>query len=329
MESTSLFRSGILSKAWSVLWTRKSLWFFGLFAAILSFGEEYDLLIRNSDILGAIPRRMEQFRVIIEQGLLTGFGHNLSTLITTNAVGTLGIVLSWLIAVLAVAWLVIVSQSALIEGARRHEMNKSMNLIEGFDVGMANFWPMFLLNLVTKVLLYGSLLIVNIPLVLVYLYSGNPKAIIATMLWTFIIFFPGITVVSFVTKFASAYIVIKRYQVREAIAAGWGLFTRYWLVTLELAIILVLINFAAVYIAVSTLVVGLGFPKASPFGYVVFIAVLGFLFSWLTTFQFASWVNLFFRLEQGNAPSKIQRIIHYILGIRQGPSKPVIARAQR
>ncbi|MBI4092769.1 MAG: hypothetical protein HY420_02490 [Candidatus Kerfeldbacteria bacterium] len=326
----SFFRQGVLKRAWSLTWTHKSLWFFGLFAAILAIGEEYDLLLRNVDILDSVQRRLDQWRIIAQQGLATPFINDLGTFLRTNVLGSATIALTWLLSILALAWLIIVSQSALIEGARRHENGKSLNLLEGFDVGMANFWPVFLLNVIAKVFVYGALLIVIVPLGLAYIKTGNHTVAVITALWTFVVLFPIIAVVAFVTRFAGAYIVIKRFPVRQAIAAAISLFRRHWLVTLELALILMVISFLAIYTVVATLMVASGFPNLSTGGYLTFLVLLGFLFAWLTTFKFAAWTHLFLRLEEGNAPSKLRRIIHYVLGVHSElPSKPVITRAGR
>ncbi|MBI4426028.1 MAG: hypothetical protein HY567_00460 [Candidatus Kerfeldbacteria bacterium] len=321
----SFFRNDVLGKAWSATWTHKSLWFFGLFAAILSFGEEYDILIRNGDILDGIPRRLEQFKVAAEQGIFAGFTDSLKTFFQVNPAGSLNIIATWAIAVLALAWLVIVAQGALIEGARRHEEGKSLNVLGGFDVGMSNFWPIFLVNVIAKVVVYGALLVVIAPLALVFFKTGSIAAALSIMLWTFIVLFPLIVIIAFVTKFANAYIVIKQYPVRQAIAAGWTLFTRHWLVTIELALLLIAVNFVTVYVTVSTLINAFDFPNLATGEYLAFFVILGFIFAWLTTFQFMAWTFLFLRLEADEAPSKLKRIIHYLLDIREQPSKPAVA----
>lgn len=327
--ATSFFRQGILRKAWETTWSNKSLWFFGLFAAILSFGEEYDVLSRNGDILNQIPIKFDQFRAFSEGGALQDFWQSLAATVKNDVPGTLIVLLVWAFSIIALAWLVIVSQAALIEGARRGDENRDLNLLEGFDVGMANFWPIFKLNVIMKIAVYGPLLLVGIPLAIAYIKTGSTGVLLTTMLWAFIILFPLITIIAFVTKFAASYIVIKKYPVKQAIAAAWGLFLRHWLVTIELMLILIVINFLVVYMTVSTLFVSLNFPNLNAISWTVLLVVLGFIFSWLTTFQFACWTTMFLRLEEGNAPSKLRRIIHYILNIEDSPSKTAVARARR
>ncbi|MFH0829409.1 MAG: hypothetical protein V1907_04520 [Candidatus Kerfeldbacteria bacterium] len=322
----SFYRKNILSKAWALAWYNKGLWFFGLFAALLAIGEEYDVLIRNGDILESIPRRLENFRIAAANDIFSGFTSSLSNFISTNIPGTLYILVTWIIAILALAWLVIVAQGALIEGAKRREEGKPLNVIEGFDVGMANFWPIFLVNVIAKVVVYGLLILVGLPAVLIYMNTASVSAALVLMLWSFLILFPVMVIVSFITKFANAYIVIKKYPVKQAITSAWNLFTRNILVTLELAALLVLIKTIVVYMAVSTLINALGFPQFSTGEYIFFIVILGFIYSWLTTFQFGSWTYLFFELEGGTASSKLRRIIHYVLDVRESPAKPAPAR---
>jgi hypothetical protein len=130
-------------------------------------------------------------------------------------------------------------------------------------------------------------------------------------------------------KFAAAYIVVKKYPLRQAIAAGWTLFSRNWLVTMEMAIIVILINLGVTLTATYTLFGMFGFPNMSNFQYLLTYLAFAVIFSWLTVFQYAAWTNLFFRLEEGTASSKLNRIIHYILGIENKPTKSTTARLQR
>lgn len=327
--ATSFFRQGILKKSWQTTWSNKTLWFFGLFAAILSFGEEYDVLTRNGDILDSVPRRFEQLQAFNQFGYLHDLWDNIIATFRNDVAGTLFVVFTWLFFLVAVAWLVIIAQAALIEGARRSDAGKSLNLLEGFDTGMANFWQIFKLNVIMKILVYGPLLLVAIPLAVGFVKTGAQGFVLATMFWTFFILFPLVTIIAFVTKFAASYIVIKKYPTRQAIAAGWGLFFKNWLVTIELAILLIIINFLVIYMVVSTLFVSMNFPNLNAFSWTFVIVLLAFLFAWLTTFQFSSWTMLFLRLEEGEAPSKLKRIIHYILNIEESSSKPTPGHIRR
>ena len=321
--ASSFYRKNVIQKAWTVSWLNKSLWFFGLFAAILAMGEEYDVLLRNSDIFGSIPANLDYYRQAFQLGLFSGFGHSVAHFVQTNVPGTLYLLVTWIVAILALAWLVIVAQGALIEGAKRHEAGKSLNLLEGFDAGMINFWPILLTNLVAKVVVYGLLLIVDVPLIVVYIKTASVAAATALMLWTFIMLFPVMIMVSFITKFANAYVVVKKYSVKKSIISAWHLFTRNMLVTVELAALLIVIKTLVVYIAASALINALGFPTISTAEYIFFIVAIGFVYAWLTTFQFSSWTFMFLELEAGSARSKLRRLIHYVLDLQEKPVKSV------
>lgn len=325
----SFFRRSILRSAWFTLWANPALWFFGLFAAILSVGEEYDLLVRNGDAISNIANRLEAIRKASEFGYVSAFWHNITEAIRINLPGTLTVLVTWIIAILALVWLIFVSQSALIEGARRRVEGKSFGILDGFDVGMANFWRIFLMNVVVKVLFYGSLLIVILPLTIIYVRTGSIGSAVTIALWSFLILFPLTLILSFVTKFAASYIVLRGYRVKQALLSGWGLFRRNWLVSLELAIIITAISFLASYMVVTTLIVTFGFPDMSVTQFVLFLIVFGFIFSWLTVFKFTAWTNLFLALEAGGAPSKLRRIVHEFLGIRESSPKPALARTKK
>lgn len=318
----SFYRKNILQKAWSISWVNKSLWFFGLFAAILAMGEEYDVLLRNSDFFNSIPANLGYYRDAFQLGLFSGFAHSATDFVRTNIPGTLYLLVVWIVAILALAWLVIVAQGALIEGARRHEAGKSLNLLEGFDAGMINFWPIFLTNLIAKVVVYGLLFVVDVPLIIVYVKTASVAAATGIMLWTFLILFPVMVIVSFITKFANSYVVIRKYPVWKSIVAGWKLFTRNMLVTVELASLLIVIKTVVVYVAASALINAIGFPDVSNVGYAFFLAAIGFVYAWLTTFQFSSWTFLFLQLEAGTGRSKLRRLVHYVLDLKETSPRP-------
>lgn len=318
----SFFRRSIIRSAWFTIWSNPALWFFGVFAAILSVGEEYDLLVRNGDVLANVTARLEQLRKAADFGLVSGFWDNLVSTVQTNLPGTLTVLITWIVAILALIWLIFVSQSALIEGVRRRNEGKPFGILDGFDIGMATFWRMFLMNLTVKAIFYGALMIVVLPLALIFFETPSVGLAVAVALWVFLILFPLTLILSFVTKFASAFIVIRGHSVRRALLEGWAMFRRHWLISVELALLILLIGFGVTYMVVTTLVVTFGFPdNASILSYLVFLGLLGFLFSWMTIFKFAAWTNLFLALEAGNAPSKLRRVIHNLLGIREKPLK--------
>jgi len=313
--TASFFRQGILRRAWDLLWSNKALWFFGLFASILAIGEEYDLLVRNSAILDSIPNQLNNLKSLSDAGAVSGLWQDILTSFRDFFPQTLGLLVTWVLILLAIVWIIIVAQAALIEGVRQHERGEPLSLLGGFDRGMANFWPILILNAVAKVFVYGVLYVVVIPLAILYVNNPSEGTALAITFWTFIVLVPIITIVAFVMKFASAYVILKRYPTRQAIAAGWTMFIRNWLVTVELAFIIMFINLTVTIVTTYTLFGLLNFPESSQLQYVMMFIGFGFVFSWLTVFSYGAWTNLFFRLEEGTGSSKLKRIIHYTLGI--------------
>jgi hypothetical protein len=56
-------------------------------------------------------------------------------------------------------------------------------------------------------------------------------------------------VLSFLTIYAAGYIVVEEYSFLEAMHAAWDLFRSHWLVSLEVGLVVMLVNVAAVAIA--------------------------------------------------------------------------------
>ena len=59
---------------------------------------------------------------------------------------------------------------------------------------------------------------------------------------SFIIFIPLAVMVSFITRYASCYVVLKNYRFRDSFKLGITLFTKNWLISLEMALALILVS---------------------------------------------------------------------------------------
>lgn len=317
----------LLKQAWDIAWKHKYLWFFGLFAALVSGGGswEYQIFTQNfnqglingsysylSQIL-AIGELMKNFST----GFVNLFNYNWYTIINAFSVILLSAIL-----LIFFLWLAIVSQIALINGSKKISISKKkeykLSLHETITESHGHFWTVLALNIINKILLLFFFIIASLPLLLMAINNSTLSSYIYVIL--FVIFVPVSLGVSFIIKYAICYNIIDDESLVVSIEKAWRLFKKNWLISLEMAVGLFIINFLSsglILILISLfllplLLLGLIFK----FGWlviltliitIVIIAVFGSL---LTTFQTASWTNLFIRIKDKGVLAKLERIFH-------------------
>lgn len=323
-----LYRN-ILSQAWKITWKNKYLWFFGIFAALLGNGGEYEILAQgiNGDE-GVFPA----LKQIFESGVFSKQTYlNLQQIMQNDPWSLTIVLVSGLVILILLAfliWLVVISQAALVNNSAAMINRKKVSFRDGLENGIKNFWPVFNLNLLLKIAIYVLLALFSLPL-----FMGiNKLGVIASnflYIIAFIIFITLAIAFSFVVKYSTGYVVIKSSPFSQAVKQGWNLFVENWLVSIELALILFFINFLAGF-GLIVLILAFAIPflflalvfyyifSLVGFWIIISLAMLFLLFlviavgSALATFQISSWTNLFLELDKRGGTSKIIRIIDNI-----------------
>ncbi|MFA6306666.1 MAG: hypothetical protein WCV70_01795 [Patescibacteria group bacterium] len=320
------FYRNILKQAWQLTWRNKYLWWFGIFAALLGNGGEFEILFNNS---GANPGQalFPSWQRIFSTGIFSGHTlTNIGNLLKQDTLNMIFVLITCLI-VLAVClfliWLVIVSQAAVVNNSAAVIKQKKHTLRDGFNSGILNFWPVLTLNIIIKAIIYILLVAVSLPAIF---YQGNFNAKLF-YIFALIIVAPVAIILSFIMKYAVAYAVINKSKVVPAIKQGWRLFKENWLISFEMAIILFFINLlvglaivlAILILAVPFLFLGLIFYYAFSLVGSWLIAILAFasfLFivvsagAALAVFQISSWTGLFLELEKKGGVSKLVRAVN-------------------
>ncbi len=306
-----------LSHAWSVVWHNKSLWILGLFSVMLGqFG--------FSDIFGKIWS-------VSDIVSITGAGNFLLPVVKLNWSGdvtsTLGIV--WLAGIsLAIMvfliFLAVTSQGALISYAADWlKTKKHQPLSKPWNRSLKNFWNILLVNVLRKIFLLLS--VVGFGFVLSYfLYSKTlPQGIIFSLSLVLVLFLS--LLISIVSIYTLCALVIDGKGLRAALAKAWEVFSHHSLVSLEVGILLMLLNFLLVLAIVmagfvaflpalliwiaagitNTLVLAaFGFSLAVFLWLVFIIAIAGFFNAYTTS----AWVFMFIKMHKEGVPS---RMIHF------------------
>jgi hypothetical protein len=217
--------------------------------------------------------------------------------------------------------LTISSQAALINQAKKLYNNekKDLGISKGMLIGQSHFWPVLGVNILVKVIIACIFFLITLPIILTASTSGLPIAIYIIL---FLILVPVVMGLSLIAKYAIAYIVIKGNKFVEAIDNAFKLFSRNWVISLEMAFILIMINIivgliiliAMFAIAAPFVILSLIFANFTIFwlitflGLTVLILAVIWLGSMLTTFLINSWTKLFLELLDGKGVSKIKRL---------------------
>jgi len=320
-----LYRT-IISQSIKTTWRNKYLWFFGLFAALLGNSGEYQMLFHRFDSVneGLFPG----FKKIIDTGIFSK-----SALINLRQLAveepfSLFIFASLMLIIIIVSafliWLSISSQAALVNNSARIKTSKHHNLKDGLEVGIKKFWPVFLLNIILKAIIYIIFLLLSLPVMASVMTQNFTKTGIIFIV-SFLVYLPVAIVLSFIIKYSVAYVVVKGEKVINSLKMGWQLFVKNWLISLEMAFLLFFINFMVALILLLLMLV-----FSVPFLFIVLILVkagLG-LYTWailviafiiyffavlltgafLSAFQINAWTSLFIELIGRGGVSKLHRV---------------------
>ncbi|QQS60515.1 hypothetical protein IPN41_00850 [Candidatus Falkowbacteria bacterium] len=324
------FYRSIIRQAILISWHNKYLWFFGLFATLLSSNFEIELVNRFTNG-GATPYDFQRWW---ETGIFNGQTWiNFFQLATTDTATFISIIL--LVAVLitlavAIIWLAIVSQVALVNSASKIISNakKSINAKNhdtslGLQEGRKHFWPVLGLQVLVRVLVYGLAATTVIP---VLLWVSKPTLTFSlAYLVIFLIFFAIALAISLVAKYAIAAITIKGQRFSQAISSSWDLFWKNWLVSLEMAFILFAISIIATFaIILAILIVGIPvvflllltlylnsfilWVSVIAIGAIISFGILIIGGSIVTVIQTVAWVTLYNQLNGKGVESKLERV---------------------
>ncbi|USN53395.1 MAG: hypothetical protein H6760_04500 [Candidatus Nomurabacteria bacterium] len=300
------FYRDILKRAWQVTYRNPFLWFFGVFAALAGNGEQYDSFFDNVSFVGNLQFNMDQLREAHMDGKLNEFWSNFTVSFGDNVGSMLLLLFVALVILFLFFWLVTISQAALIRSAQNSSENKPIAFLDIFGAAIHRFWPLFRLNLIVVLFIYGPLVLLGLPALIIYLDSGSLVWSVGLSLLAFLFLIPIGIVLAFLTKFASAYIVLEGQSALQGIRSALQLFRKNWLVAVETGLLLLIINFIYAFVAVSIMTM-LGFPLTQA-GVVAFTVVMIILGSIYAVFRYTTWTMLWRELVNDKGTAKLVRL---------------------
>ncbi len=310
--------------SWKLTFRYKVLWVLGLGALI--FGQLGLLDVVTGIIKGVSP----------DKGLT--FGSQVAYLFSPSTIEKIGstlnysfdswAALAWLLIIILGFGIIFVIVASIAQGAMVHaaalSMEHGLKSIEKFDeswhAGAKNVSSILLLNVLKKSVLFAMSLIVGAAAFAALVYGDVSSTIL------FIICFISALIIgmtaSVVSIFAVGYLVIEKKSLFNALASAWKLFTKHWLVSCEVGMVLITFNvvvcvllcagiyiFVAPSLAVNAYGALIGSAAISQFGtsmaIVLFLAYAAIIGSIFTVFVTTTWTYLFVIMHKWGIKSRI------------------------
>jgi len=311
-----------LKASWHLAWNNKILWVFGLFAAFWGQIGLMDLLSKlslSTSYLGFSPVWWMTPRVWFDTNIFSSL--NLGVNGWVWLVWLSIIVLGFLIMLIFVST---VSQGTIIKVASQMiKSDKLPNIDKAWHTGSKNFWRLLFLNVIKKmILVFLGFFLGSLAILLAQINSGLDVFLFVIL---FLVLASVGVIVSFLAVYAAGYIVVENYKLFEAIKKAWDLFKNHWLVSVEVGLIIMVLNLALTVIAIAGLFL-LFFPSLlfwlgsvllyNPFliligtllGLVLFMLFIFMIVAVFSVFNISVWTYLFCKMHHEGIKS---RIIHY------------------
>jgi len=330
----------ILKRAWQISVKNKWLWACRFFCCFIGNGGVYEALVRSFNNMAEGRSVFYTLREYAQSGVLSMVSWEKMKMLWQMDAGAFGLSVFTLLVVLAVLALMIsfgvICQGALIRGFIDLDQNKKVEPKKCFKIGVERFWPILELNVITKVILLGFLVMLSYFASLIKVDNAVWQQVIYIV--SFVVFIVLSIIIYFLTIYGVAYTVLRKRSALESLSRAWGLFKRNVVLNLEMGLLLFLINFfvAALFTIASFLMLAplvllyflfllagakIGMLVIALFAAILFAVLLVLVGSWYAVFQLGSWAVLFEELEEKGGKSKIRRIIEHLKTRKKKRSK--------
>ena len=315
----------VLGSAWTITKQHKKLWIFGILAFFLSAGGEYQILtqILNEDYGASIYNQMTSASSMMNPSFWSSLWNVCISQPRTGLALLMMMVLMTGFAFL-ILWICVKSQIALVKWTKTYlnpkNKDKKVSFWDEISTCDGKFWPVLGLNITMKIALILLYSLLSLPLIFLYFKDSGFAILIYTAF--FIVFLPLAISLALILKYSIAGVILEKESFVKSLESGWALFAKNWLVSLEMAILLFLINFFISLIGIFALSVVLLpiiltliiFNFALPLYLIVIVTflLLVTIAAALMSFQTSAWTVLFLELKgdvkSNTVKAKIERI---------------------
>jgi len=322
----------ILKKAFWLTWKNRWLWVLGFLAAIIGNGGVYEALIRGFNNISEGRSVFNTFQEYVESGIFGMLSWAKLGALWQSDTSAFGVTIFTLLAVMCVLAVMItlgvIGQGAVIGGIIGLDEKEPMKFKSSFRMGVDRFWPVIEINVITKVVLLGFLLLLAYIASLIVVSSSAVNIFVYVL--SFVLFLILGIIIYFLTIYGTAYVILRRKSVGEALRAAWHLFSKHVLLNLEMGFLLFILNivvatlfFTGCFVLLSPLfvlyflflVAGSAAVASIIMAIMILLFVMLMLFvgSWWSTFQLGVWALLFEKLELSGGKSKVLRLYERFL----------------
>jgi len=309
----------LLKKALEITIRNKFLWIFGVFAAFLGNGGVYDILWQGwKYITSSTSVAITRFSTLSfeESGWAASYSQMPWVII--------GAAIIIFILGAGFIFLVVSSQGSLIFATQKLAANRKVDFKTAWKEGVAKFVKLFSFHLFGKILIFVLLFLASVPVFLKVGGEGSLGWIFSFI--SFLVFVPLALMVSFSIIYGATSIMIKNVGFREAFHKSLDLFKKYWLESLEFALLLLALNvFVAlalallfIFLFLPFLALGTGFffifgTMGLWINITIFILLCLIIFALVGSvfgaFQVVAWTLFYLQITKGDFISKITRIL--------------------
>jgi hypothetical protein len=315
------FYTTIFARSWQMTRKRPVLWLFGFFALFWGGkGIDLEMFFSNTDMLTRISSPFSP------KFWTTGPWQEITQLFPSVPLMILFIVLCLVLLVIA-ALLVMISQIGLVDAfggwaQSRRKTPPVYPLTQAVEASRGTLKSVFAVNVFNRLTTFVLLALAATPLFFgMQTDTIGQRSLLYTVL-LLILITPITIIISLVTKYALAAIVLNKMRASEALRTGWELFRKNIGVSLELAVFMMLIYFlinvvvtvvTAIITFVLSMLIGPFAQSVLPIGlfYVglfgVLLTVSAIIFS---AWHWGNWTLLFAELTKGSKRSKIHRVLY-------------------
>lgn len=315
------FYRTILKRSWQITKKYKFLWGLGFLATFVGASVDLAFFLDYTDKISNQLVIWQNFQNYLLSSDWANFFYQFSyaPLLVKLFVLTLLVIT---VALLFLIFIIAISAKAgLVNGINEIEERGSGSFKTNFQIGTKFTWPVLKLIILEKIIIFLIITLLFAPL-MVILIVKNFQIVYWINIIAFLIFLPLLIIINFVINYAIAYIVLQGKKMWAAIKSGWQLFINNWLISLEMAFILLIFNLVvgiifiiAVLLISSPLVIMIILALNTPWFYFFFILVLFIIFLvsviitiFLNVYQTTAWILLFLKLNQTKLYSKLERL---------------------
>ena len=300
-----------LVNSWRAVWRNKILWFFALFSLFLGGGQWNSFLSANfSNFFKEDGIAYNLYQILFSGGAFGNFVNKITEDPIAFLVLFLVLFLLAFIFILFV-YISVVFQGGLVYSIFKVNIKQKINIHDSLAVGKNNFWHVLSLNIMMKFVIWGLSFLLAFFSLMSFLKNSTLSVLFFSLTSIFILLF--LFLLSFIFRYALSYVVLKGNDGISAIKESFKLFFKNWIINLEVAAFLFIINYVFLFFAIWTIKIimiplssmgafSLYLSSGVSFGfYFVFIPILISLFiltffTILSAYNYCVWVALFIRL---------------------------------